>query len=162
MTPLHGVVKEFKELTDRLRQEETRLNNELEEVTRKRTAVEAAVDVYIEWQTSEDRSEPAIDPLVVLIKNCKTQKEALYEIARMQGGMINVTKAGKLMRASGLTRSGGKPRSVVSTLYRMVSEGEDWEYVGPGTFRLRETVAQAFAESESSTHPNGSAPIPTT
>ena len=70
------------------------------------------------------------------IKHCETQPEALRTYAKLNDGLVNVTKAGDLIIQAGLSK--GKRASVHSTLHNfMTRRNDEWEWVEPGLFRLK-------------------------
>lgn len=82
----------------------------------------------------DDRVAPAD------IAHCKTQRSALYEIARLNDGIVRATAAGDLIMAAGLTDA--KRASVIATAHRFLIHSADWEWTDPGTFRLKAFVPQ--------------------
>ncbi len=74
------------------------------------------------------------------IAHCKTQRAALYEIAKLNDGTVRATSAGDLIIAAGL--SDGKRASVIATTHRFMSLSDEWEWTEPGTFRLKAFTPQ--------------------
>jgi hypothetical protein len=72
------------------------------------------------------------------IASCKTQRSALYEIAKRNKGIVKVTDAGNLIQEAGL--SAGKTASVIATIHNFMSESDDWEWIEPGSFRLSQSA----------------------
>ena len=68
------------------------------------------------------------------IAGCKTQREALYELAKRNQGIVKVTDAAKLIKEAGLSE--GKPSSIGATLHNFMSSSDDWEWAAPGAFRI--------------------------
>ena len=73
-----------------------------------------------------------LDPAV--IRHCRTQREALQEIAKRNGGIVRVREAAPLILAAGLSQA--KLPSITSTAHNLLNGNDEWEYVEPGTFRL--------------------------
>ena len=67
------------------------------------------------------------------IAHCKTQREALVELARLNNGVVRVKDAANILRESGHAK--GKATSARSTVHNLVSKDTDaWKWVEPGTF----------------------------
>ena len=79
------------------------------------------------------------------IAYCTTQHEALKQIARLSGGLVNPTEAASIVLDAGLSQ--GKKSSVVSTLSGYTSNEDVWEWVDAGLYRLREFATGEGAES---------------
>jgi hypothetical protein len=69
------------------------------------------------------------------IKDCETQREALYIIARMNDGSLHLNSAAGLIVAAGLSKA--TPRSVSGNLHTYLSNNNDFDWVGPSQFRLK-------------------------
>ena len=68
------------------------------------------------------------------IQNCETQPEALRTYAKLNEGLVHVTKVGDLIIEAGLSK--GKRSSVHSTLHNyMTKRTHEWTWVEPGVFR---------------------------
>ena len=72
--------------------------------------------------------------------HCKTQRASLYEITRLNEGIVRATEAGDLIITAGLTDA--KRASVIATTHRFMSHSNDWEWTEPGTFRLKTFMAE--------------------
>lgn len=153
------VAEVLKEYVVYLREEESLLHGKWQEAVTKLEAAERTALGCPEWLELKSQ-EPVIDPIVSRIKKCKTQKEALYEIARMCGGQVKAKEASKLMMAAGLTN--GKLSSMASTVHRLLHEGDDWEYIEPGVFRFLGFATNADAEPHASSIPGARDSIPMT
>ena len=139
----------FEKYVEHLIQEEARSIDELAAAKEKLARVQGARD-FMEWlakesgkesnSSGEDLAENRImlrlRSIQTSTKRSHTQREALREIAQMQKGVVNASKAGKLIMKAGLGK--GKVQSTISTLHRYLTEGEEWEYIEPGTFRLKD------------------------
>lgn len=68
------------------------------------------------------------------LADCRTQREALYRIARRNNGLVRVKDAGDLIADAGL--SSAKKSSLVATLHNYLSGNQDWEWQEPGLFSL--------------------------
>ena len=69
-----------------------------------------------------------------LLAHCATHEEAFREIANRSGGIVRVSEASRLVHDAGLSR--GKVTSINSSMSNRLESHEEWEHVGPGTFRL--------------------------
>ncbi len=69
------------------------------------------------------------------IENCGTQRQALYIIARINGGHLDLNPASELIVAARLSKA--TPRSVGGNLHTYLSNSEDFEWIGPSQFRLK-------------------------
>ena len=106
---------------------------EIAELQQKIDAVELVREMFQE--VSPDGNGVAVlDIDIDLIKDCRTQREALKEIARQSQGVVRVREVPSVLKAAGL--SNAKPASISSTSYNIMSNSDDWEYVEPGKFRL--------------------------
>ena len=88
-----------------------------------------------------------LDVDIDAIRQCRTQREALREIAMQNGGIVRVKEAAPILIATGLSQA--KLSSVTSTSYNQLNGNSEWEYVEPGTFRL---VNFAPTEEEPTEH----------
>ena len=116
------------------------LRMESETLRERASALESEAVVYEQALAladgrSEDESMQVGNVAIDDLKECKSQRDALYLIATANGGVVNATEAGKLIFRSGLSR--GKQKSVISTAHRFLTDSEDWDWVGAGTFRLK-------------------------
>ena len=80
-------------------------------------------------------NEPADRITAANIAHCKTQRAALYHIAKPNGGIVSATKAGDLIITAGLTDA--KRAGVIATIHRFMSYSDDWELTESGSFRLK-------------------------
>ena len=112
-----------------------RLAEEVREVNRDIAAVERTLSILPEASADQDNRVAPTD-----IAHCKTQRAALYEIARLNDGIVRATAAGDLIIAAGLTDA--KRASVIATAHRFLRHNADWEWTDPGTFRLKAFVPQ--------------------
>lgn len=84
------------------------------------------------------------------ISHCRTQREASYVIAEINGGDIDLKTAACVIKAAGLSR--GMLNTIVSSLHNFMSNSGDWRYTGPSRFELltsREGAPDADAEADS-------------
>ena len=73
---------------------------------------------------------------VAFLADCKTQREALIQIAKTNSGYVRISAAAKVIIAAKLSR--GTYASVQATCHNICSGDEErWEYVSPGLYRLR-------------------------
>ena len=122
---------------------EEHLEKELADVRERKEVAEKFRHVYDAWAaekvpepTSEGKRHNHLGPQD--ITHCTSQHEALKEIARLSGGLVNPTEAASIVLDAGLSR--GKKSSVVSTLSGYLSKDDTWEWVDAGVYRLRETA----------------------
>lgn len=121
-----------------------RLAEEVQKTERDIAAVERTLSL-VESNDSEsagkvfDESEDQI--AVATIAQCKTQRAALYEIAKLNDGTVRATDAGDLIIKAGL--SDAKRISVIATAHRFMSQSDEWEWTEPGTFRLKAFIPPA-------------------
>ena len=73
------------------------------------------------------------------ISGCSTQREAMYVIAKRNGGIFKLPSAAALVVAAGLSRS--TDRTVAGSLHTYLSKNPDFEYAGPNQFRLKSATA---------------------
>ena len=71
------------------------------------------------------------------LAHCKTQAEALREIARLSGGYCNATEAAPIVIEAGLTSS-KKLNSVASTLQKALAKEGEWEKASRGLYLLKQ------------------------
>lgn len=84
------------------------------------------------------------------IIHCRTQREAGYAIAEVNGGYIDLKSAAPVIKAAGLSK--GMLNTIVSSLHHFMSHSDDWRYTGPSAFELltfREVGAQSTSEPDS-------------
>ena len=112
-----------------------RILDEAKEVNQDIAAVERTLSILGEATNDRDDTIRPSD-----IAHCKTQRAALYEIARLNEGIVRATEAGDLIIAAGLTDA--KRASVIATTHRFMSHSNDWEWTEPGTFRLKTFMAE--------------------
>ena len=104
----------------------------------------ASIDVLLQGLLSEQNHQIPLahtEPpelvsgkaMVKDIRDCSTQEECARVIAKINGGEVYLGSASKLIEAAG---KGKKARTVTSTLHSRLSSSDDWELVGPNTFRL--------------------------
>ena len=70
------------------------------------------------------------------IAHLDTQHAALQEIARLSDGLVNPTEAAHIVMEAGMTKS-ERHGSLVSTLQKLLAEGDTWEWVDAGVYRLK-------------------------
>ena len=129
---------------------EEELEKELADVRERKEVAEKFRHVFDAW-AAEKVPEPAgegkrhshLGPQD--IAHCTSQHEALKEIARLSGGLVNPTEAASIVLDAGLSR--GKKSSVVSTLSGYLAKDDIWEWVDAGVYRLRETAPVEEDES---------------
>ena len=66
------------------------------------------------------------------IRDCRTQEECARVIAEINGGVVYLGTASKLIEAAGKGRSA---RTAMGTLHTKLSSSDKWEHVGPSRFR---------------------------
>ena len=84
------------------------------------------------------------------IAHCRTQREASYVIAKMNGGAIDLNTAAVVIKSAELSK--GKVSTVVSSLHNFMTHSDDWSYAGPSRFELvtdRESVLEALSMTDS-------------
>ena len=84
------------------------------------------------------------------IKNCRTQREAGYVIAEINGGHIDLKSAASVIKAAGLSK--GMLNTIVSCLHNFMSNSDHWSYTGPSAFELltcRERAPETASEPDS-------------
>ena len=84
------------------------------------------------------------------IAHCRTQREASYVIAKMNGGAIDLNTAAVVIKAAELSK--GMISTVVSSLHNFMTHSDDWSYAGPSRFELvtdRESVSEALSMTDS-------------
>jgi hypothetical protein len=87
-----------------------------------------------------------------------TQFEALIKIAEDHDGVIRVKDATDIVLKAGLSK--GQPRNVYRHVLTLLSQSDDFERIGPGTYRLVADDASAEISGsarEESTTPSGEA-----
>ena len=146
---MDGKVPELVQAVNVLTSEADQLRRKLELVERDLASIHQAMAVVARLRGV---SPGELQVPVVAIQHCGTYKEALYEIARMNGGVVNASVAAKLILAAGLKRKG--TASPVSSLYQLMSKDDEWEKVSPGTFRLLSLV-DALGSGEKKPDGNG-------
>ena len=87
------------------------------------------------------------------IKDCETQREALYIIARMNEGSLRLKSAAGLIVAAGLSKA--TPRSVTGNLHTYLSNSPDFEWIGPSQFRLKSDDEDELTTGEEMTLAEG-------
>lgn len=106
----------------------------------------ALIDVLLQGLPSEqnhqiplaDTKEPEFELMsgkatVEDIVHCETQEECARVIAKINGGVVYLGTASKLIEAVGRSN---KARTAMSTLHSRLSSSDKWEQVGPSRFRL--------------------------
>ena len=84
------------------------------------------------------------------ILHCRTQREAGYVIAEINGGHIDLKSAARVIDAAGLSK--GLLNTIVSSLHNFMSHSDDWSYTGPSRFELltrREGALASASEPDS-------------
>ena len=84
------------------------------------------------------------------ITHCRTQREASYVIAEINGGHIDLKSAARVIDAAGLSK--GLLNTIVSSLHNFMSHSDDWSYTGPSRFELltrREGALESASEPDS-------------
>ena len=69
------------------------------------------------------------------IANCRNQRAAIPEIARLNDGIVRPIEACDLILEAGLSQA--QRSSIITTMHRYLSQSDDWEWTAPGTFRLK-------------------------
>ena len=142
---------------------ETYMNHLEEEADQARQVYESAQKKFVEtakvfvglvaWRypTKELLKDRHSHIDVEKLRGLQSQRDALIVIARLTEGIVRSTEAGRLLEKAGLTEA--KPSSISPATYRLLNDDEEnWEWVEPGTFRLKwfepEPGAQATSEVE--------------
>ena len=110
---------------------------EITELQRKIDVCTEAMRLFDEATSAPLPDTPSID--VEFIRKCRTQREALREIAKRNEGVVRAKDAAPLILEAGLSK--GKLTSVVSTTHNLLNNGDEWEYIEPGTFKLVDLIA---------------------
>ena len=74
-----------------------------------------------------------------------THLDAAVIMAHGNNGLLMVTPASKVIKASGLSQA--KVGSIAATLHNRLTAHDDWEYVEPGTFKLVNSDVLLTAEA---------------
>ena len=138
------ILSDWKDEIDSKRQEWHRLLSEADDQI-------ASIDVLLQGLFSEQSHQMPLaqtePPKLVSgkatvedIKNCSTQEECVRVIAKINGGEVYLGSASELIEAVG---KGKRARTVTSTLHSKLSSSDDWELVGPSTFRLVESTQES-------------------
>ena len=72
------------------------------------------------------------------IAHCSSQRQALYVIAERNDGVLMLNAASALIVAAGKSRS--TARIVSGSLHSFLSQSNDFEWIGPSVFRLKEAT----------------------
>ena len=90
--------------------------------------------IYSDRACEGGLSSARVEVQVEDIRDCDTQREALYVIAHKSGGIVDANEAGDLIIAAG--KSKGQRSTVISTAHRYMSTNPDFEKIGPSKFQL--------------------------
>ncbi len=64
-----------------------------------------------------------------------THRDVLRGIAAQNQGIVRVKAAADILLTSGQSKS--KYRNLIISVYKLLSNSDEWEWVAPGTFKLR-------------------------
>ena len=133
---------DLEEWLHRLCAEDEQLTKELEEVRAQIAEIRLALGVHGKWREANPPEGEWIHDHIKPrdISRCQTQRDALEKIAMLSGGIANATEAAKIIVNTKLSK--GKQTSVVSDVHGIMTNDESWEWVAPGTFRLRAYASQ--------------------
>ena len=133
---------DLEEWLHRLCAEDEQLTKELEEVRAQIAEIRLALGVHGKWREANPPEGEGIHDHIKPrdISRCRTQRDALEKIAMLSGGIANATEAAKIIVNTKLSK--GKQTSVVSGVHGIMTNDESWEWVAPGTFRLRAYASQ--------------------
>ena len=132
-----------------------KLNEDLATVDEQISAVETFSGGFTKWREENSTEAKGIHSHISIrdIARCRTQEAALEKIAELSDGLANATEAGKLIQKTKLTKA--KVGSVISGVYRIMSDKKKWEWISPGTFRL----LTALSEEQGDSQPEASAEV---
>lgn len=85
-------------------------------------------------------NETAAKATAADIANCRNQRAAVREIARLNDGIVRPIEACDLILEAGLSQA--QRYSIITTMHRYLSQSDEWEWAAPGTFRLKTTSPQ--------------------
>ena len=172
-----NIVRSLRELRVQYADEHEALQGQIDALLRKMDAVDLLIasetggskpdvtadgipsDEVVESPTSDESESEAtteeIEPVsgaatVKDIEHCRTQREAGYAIAEINGGHIDLKSAAPVIKAAGLSK--GMLNTIVSSLHNFMSHSDDWSYTGPSAFELltcRERAPESGSESNS-------------
>lgn len=117
------VVNEISELIAKLQAKRTELDEKIR-------AAELTLETYLE-DKELSRILSSIDPRE--LEGLK-QYEALKKIATLNGGVVRVAEAKRLLLAAGLSKA--RPQNLVSHIHNLLKESDEFEWESRGTFRL--------------------------
>ena len=130
-------VHEFEQYLSDLRAQEDRLLQETQEIQSHISCVEAALEGFMGWKSGNPPRDALSRHSHVQpedLAHCPTQRAALEQIAWMSDGLVNATDAARVIVEVG--KWSGNLGSVGATVYKIMSESNDWKWVEPGVFRL--------------------------
>ena len=124
----------------------------LDEVVRKRDAAQETMKGLMMWlhpaadvQSATKLRHEHIDPET--LSGLPSQKLALVAIARLSGGIVRSTEAGRLLERAGL--ASGKRSSISASTYRTLNDNKDeFRWTEPGTFEWIEPKREPEPEPE--------------
>ena len=128
---------EFEQYLSNLRYREEQLLRETQEIREQIGCAEVVLEGFLNWRLKNPPTDAIgrhnhVQPND--IAHCPTQRAALEEIARLSGGLVNATDAARVIVEVG--KWSGNLGSVGATVYKIMNESKDWEWVEPGVFRL--------------------------
>ena len=146
---------ELEQYAATLRAEKERLIGEKETIDREIAVLDQRISTmdafsgdFTKWREGNSTEPKRIHGHISFkdIGKCRTQQAALEEIARLSGGIANATEAGKIIKKTKLTK--GKVGSVISSVHRIMSDKEKWEWISPGTFQLLTPLSEKQGDSQ--------------
>lgn len=127
------------ELIGELRSEKANLEKkyqaELEKINNNILSVQRTLELLSGEIVSKGKPAPQLRFDMVDIAKAKSQIEAVKIMARQSNGVVNITQAADTLIRAG--RSTGKRRNLVSGLHNILSNSDEWEWVSPGNFKLK-------------------------
>ena len=132
----------IKTILARLEAKYRTLQDQMAEVEQDKIAVERTIALLEEeiGLPTREYGQPGVT--AADLRHCKNQPEAVRAYARLNNGVVAVTKAAKAMYDAEL--SAGKLSSLKSSVHRFLSDHpNEWDYVEPGVFRQKNAAAES-------------------
>ena len=127
-------IDDLKNEYEKICHEESKLEQELLQLRAEKDGVRLAIDRLTRRSSSVSQVTGVhahIKPSQ--IAHCKTHLAAWSEIARLSDGLAKLSDGAQLLIDAGLSK--GKRRSVISSIITQMEGNDDWEKVGPSTYR---------------------------
>lgn len=114
---------------------------QIEQIEKDLEAVERTLNLLYGTGTANDTSQlKFIDSNEVnAISDARSHMEALKIIATINNSKVNVTRSADILIRAGRTKS--KRRNLIASLYGMLKNSDEWEWLSPGTFILKPALA---------------------